>query len=157
MANNKGKAFEQKFKLDFMKSFPEGTIDRIYDVSSGYKTISNIADFIGYNYPNIFYLECKSHLGNTFPLANLTQYDKLKEKVGIKGVRVGVILWFIDHDTVCYVPVNSITKMKEDGKKSVNIKMLQSNEYKIIQIPSEKQRVFLESNYSILASLQDGD
>lgn len=157
MANNKGKAFEQKFKLDFQQTFPEGTIDRIYDVSSGYKTISNIADFIAYNYPNIFYLECKSHLGNTFPLANLTQYDKLKEKVGKKGIRVGVILWFIDHDTVCYVPVSSITKMKEDGKKSVNIKMLSANDYKIVTIPSEKKRVFLDSNYSVLADLSDGE
>lgn len=65
MANNFGKKFEQKMKEDFKKSFPDGTIDRIYDSVSGYKTISNIADFIGYNYPNIFYLECKSHLGRT--------------------------------------------------------------------------------------------
>ena len=157
MANNKGKAFEQKFKQDFQQTFPEGTIDRIYDVSSGYKTISNIADFIAYNYPNMYYLECKSHLGNTFPLANLTQYDKLKEKVGIKGVRVGVILWFIDHDVVCYIPLRSITKMKEDGKKSVNIKMLAEASYRIIEIPSEKKRVFLDSDYTVLASLQDGD
>ena len=157
MANNKGKAFEQKFRLDFQESFPEGTIDRIYDVSSGNKTISNICDFLGYNYPNIFYLECKSHLGNTFPLANLTQYDKLKEKVGIKGVRVGVIIWFIDHDTVVYVPISSITQMKNDEKKSVNIKMLKENIYKIIQIPSEKKRVFLDSDYSVLADLVDGE
>ena len=146
MANNKGKAFEQKFKQDFQQTFPEGTIDRVYDVSSGYKTISNIADFIAYNYPNIFYFECKSHLGNTFPLTNLTQYDKLKEKVGIKGVRVGVVLWFIDHDAVCYVPLKSITQMKEDGKKSINIKMLSDNSYRIIKIPSEKKRVFLDSD-----------
>jgi penicillin-binding protein-related factor A (putative recombinase) len=157
MPNNRGKAFEAKFKTDFQKSFPEGTIDRIYDVTSGHKTVSNICDFLGYNYPNIFYLECKSHLGNTFPLANLTQYDKLKDKVDIKGVRVGVILWMIDHDTVMYVPLSTITKMKEDGKKSVNIKMLADNTYRIIQIPSEKKRVFLDSNYSVLASLNDGE
>ena len=92
MAKNKGKAFEEIFKKNFKESFPDGTIDRIYDTTNGYKTISNISDFIGYNEPNIFYLECKSHLGNTFPLANLTQYDKLKEKVGIPGVRAGVVL-----------------------------------------------------------------
>lgn len=157
MAQNKGKAFELKFKMDFEKSFPEGTIDRIYDTTNGYKTISNICDFLGYNYPNIFYLECKSHLGNTFPLANLTQYDKLVVKVGIKGVRVGVILWFIDHDTICYVPVSSIIKMKEDGKKSVNIKMLDEDTYKILKIPAEKKRVFLDGDYSILMSLVDGE
>jgi hypothetical protein len=51
MANNRGKQFENKFKIDFVKSFPEGTIDRIYDTTNGFKTISNISDFIGYNYP----------------------------------------------------------------------------------------------------------
>ena len=104
MANNRGKQFEQKFFRDFKTSFPGGTIDRIYDTTNGYKTISNISDFIGYVYPNILYLECKSHQGNTFPLINLTQYEKLKSKVGIKGVRAGVILWFIDHDRVCRGP-----------------------------------------------------
>jgi hypothetical protein len=95
MSNNKGKAFEQKFHLDWKKSFPNGTIDRIYDSVSGYKTISNVSDFIGYNYPNIFYLECKSHLKNTWNFSYFTQYDKLKEKVGIPGVRSGVVLWMI--------------------------------------------------------------
>ncbi len=92
MANNKGKAFEAKFKNDFLKSISNSTIDRLYDSTSGYKTISNISDFIGYKEPNIMYLECKSHLGNVWNFANLTQYDKLKEKVGIPGVRVGVVL-----------------------------------------------------------------
>ena len=81
MANNRGKQFEQKFFRDFKTSFPDGTIDRIYDTTNGYKTISNISDFIGYVYPNILYLECKSHQGNTFPLVNLTQYEKLKNEI----------------------------------------------------------------------------
>jgi len=71
---------------------PDSTIDRLYDTTNGFKSISNISDFIGYCYPNVFYLECKSHLGNTFPLANLTQYEKLTCKVGIKGVRAGMVL-----------------------------------------------------------------
>lgn len=157
MANNAGKAFEQKFKQDFKKSFPEGTIDRIYDSTSGYKTISNISDFIGYNYPNIYYLECKSHLGNTWNFSYFTQYDKLKTKVGIKGVRAGVVLWMIDHDKVIYLPVSSVTKMMEDGKKSFNIKMLEDKLYNIIEIPSVKKRVFLDSDYSVLVNLKEGE
>ena len=157
MANNAGKAFEQKFSQDFKKSFPDGTIDRIYYSVSGYKTISNISDFIGYNYPNIYYLECKSHLGNTWNFSYFTQYDKLKTKVGIKGVRAGVVLWMIDHDKVVYLPVSSVTKMMEDGKKSFNIKMLEDKSYNIIEIPSVKKRVFLDSDYSILVNLKEGE
>ena len=157
MALNRGKQFEVKFKQDFLDTVPNSTIDRLYDSVSGYKFISNISDYIGYSYPLIFYLECKSHLGNTFPLSNLTQYDKLISKVGIKGVRTGVIIWFIDHDKVLYVPISTITKLKSDGKKSVNIKYLNDDTYKIIEIPSTKKRVFLDSDYSILLNLEEGE
>lgn len=155
MATSKGKQFELKFKEDFEK-LPDSSVDRIYDSVSGYKSISNISDFICYVYPNIFYTECKSHLGNTFPLTKLTQYEKLKVKVGIKGVRVGVIIWFIDHDKVLYVPINTITKMKADNKKSVNIKTIADEGYDYVEVPSIKKRVFLDSDYSSLLNLPEG-
>ena len=91
MPSNYGKAFERKLKEDFLK-LENSTIDRLYDSMSGYKTISNISDFIGFRAPNIFYIEAKSIRGNTFPLSNLSQYDKLKAKVGIPGVRAGVVI-----------------------------------------------------------------
>ena len=91
MANNLGKAFEARFKSDFSK-IPNSSIDRIYDPGFGMRGISNICDFIGYVKPNIFYLECKSKKGNTFPLINLKQYEKLTVKQNIPGTVVGVIL-----------------------------------------------------------------
>lgn len=154
MGLNRGKQFEKKFANDFLK-VENSSLDRLYDVTSGYKSISQISDFIGYIYPNIFYLECKTHKGNTFPLANLTQYEKLLPKVGIKGVRVGMILWMIEHDVIVYIPISSIKKMKEDGKKSFNIKMLKENTYRIIEIPSVKKRVFLDADYSVLKNLKE--
>lgn len=41
MAVNKGKQWEAKVKEDFSK-LPYSTIDRIYDVTTGHKSISNI-------------------------------------------------------------------------------------------------------------------
>lgn len=155
MAVNKGKAWEAKFKTDFMKSFPDGSIDRLYDPVGGYYGINNICDFIGYEWPNIYYLELKSHKGNTFPFTCLPQYDKLTSKVGIKGVRAGVVLWFIDHDQVIYAPISTITKMKEDGKKSINVKEL--DDYHLIKLPGQKKRVFVECDYRVLKDLDEGD
>lgn len=155
MAVNKGKAWEAKFKTDFMKSFPDGSIDRLYDPVGGYYGINNICDFIGYEWPNIYYLELKSHKGNTFPFTCLPQYDKLTSKVGIKGVRAGVVLWFIDHDQVIYAPISTITKMKEDGKKSINVKEL--DDYHLIKLPGQKKRVFVECDYRLLKDLNEGD
>lgn len=59
----------------------------------------------------------------------------------------------IDHDTVVFLPVETIKQMKADGHRSFNIKMLNDSKYNIIKIPSIKKRVFLESDYSVLQSM----
>lgn len=156
MPTNYGKKWELKVKED-LSLIKDISIDRIYDSVSGYKAVSNISDFIAYVYPNIFYLEVKSIKGNTFPLTNLTQYEKLKGKVGIPGVRAGVILWYVDHSKVMYVPISTITALKNDDKKSVNIKMLNDSTYNIIEIPSETKRVFPTCDYRVLLNLKDGE
>lgn len=153
---NRGKQFEEKFKTDFSK-LPGVSLDRLYDTTSGYYGIRNICDFIGYKYPNIFYLECKSSQGNTWNFSAYSQYEKQLTKAGIYGVRVGVILWMIKHDTVVYLPTRTIQKMKADNKKSFNIKDLDNKDYRIIRIPSVKKRVFMDSDYSVLFNLGEGD
>jgi hypothetical protein len=157
MTMTKGKNFELVLREDWKFSVPDSTIDRIYDSVSGYKTISNVSDFIAYKMPNIFYLEAKTVKGNTFPFQNLTQYDKLSAKVGIPGVRAGVVIWFYEHDRIVYVPISSVTKMKEDGKKSINITTLDTDKYRFIEIPSVKKRVFMASDYSVLTETQEGE
>lgn len=157
MTKTKGKKFEDRLKEDWLDSVPGSTIDRLYDSVSGYKAISNISDFIAYKKPLIFYLEAKSHKGNTFPFTNLTQYDKLVAKVGIGGVRAGVVLWMYEHDRVIYVPIATVTKMKQDGKKSINITKIDNEGYRFIEIPSKKLRVFMKSNYSVLLNTEEGD
>lgn len=154
---NKGKQFEAKFKSDWIASMPESSIDRLYDTTMGYAAISNISDFIGYKYPNIYYLETKSHEGASFPLSNLTQYEKLKAKVGIPGVRTGMVLWLIDKDLVMYVPISTITKLLDAGIKSFNPDKIEKLGYTFYKIPSVKKRVFMDSDYSILTKLQDGE
>lgn len=146
---NYGKQFEQKFAQD-MRSVPGVSIDRIYDVTYGYKSISNVSDFVVYKYPEIFYMEVKSIHGNTFPLTNLTQYEKLKAKMGIKGVRAGVTIWYVDHSRVIYVPIGTIKRMREEGLKSVNIRTIDDTDYEFINIPSVKKRVFMDSDYRVL-------
>lgn len=155
MSINKGKAFEAKFKEDWEKTNPSSFLMRIYDTTNGYMGIKNLCDYVAYNKPNMFLMELKSTQRNTLPFTNITQYDKLKELVGIEGLRLGVIIWFIPHDKVIYVPVKSIIQMVADGKKSVNIKMLEEGIYPMIEIPSVKKRVYLDSDYSILTNLKN--
>ena len=157
MAVNKGKQFEERFKKDWLESFPNSLCIRLPDQMSGYKgSGQNICDYICYNYPNQFFIECKSHKGASIPFDKISQYDKMKDVVGIKGVRAGVVLWLYDKDKVFYIPISTITEMKKDDKKSVGLKAIEEG-YNIIEIPSEKLKTFMKTNYSCLMTLKDGE
>ena len=142
MTVSRAKQFENKFKEDWLK-LPNAFVLRLPDQQSGYRGSStNPCDFICYSYPNLFLLELKSHEGNVFPFSAFRQYDKLKdiESLKIDGVKVGVILWMIDHDKLLYIPIDTFIKLKNDDKKSFNIKYLESKEYFSVEIPSNKPR-----------------
>ena len=151
MATNYGKKFEKVFEQDWLRAFPGSFIMRLPDQQSGYYgTSANPCDYICFVNGTLHLIELKSHNGNTFPLDNLRQFEKLQQYSGIDGVKIGVIIWYRDHDKVVYCPFNSILKMKMDDRKSVNIKYLDTKEYELIEIPSEKKRVFLASDYKCL-------
>ncbi len=156
MALSLGKKFEQKLKEDFLKvggSF----IYRLPDQVTGHKfTSANISDFIAFVKPNIFLIEVKTISGNTFPFSNFSQYEKLLPYKDINGLRVGVVIWFTERDRVIYVPLKTIEKMKQDDKKSINIKTIDTEPYEFISIPSVKKRTFMNSDYSVLCNLPEG-
>lgn len=150
MAQNKGKQFEQRFREDWLTSFPKSFILRLPDQQSGYfGTSKNICDFICFANKKLYLIECKTIKGNTFPISNLTQLDNLVS-FELDDVIVGVVIWFYEKDKVIFVPINEIAQMKKDGLKSVNIKMLDEDNYKIINVPSVKLRTFMKSDYTIL-------
>ena len=152
MSINRGKQWETKLKEDFSK-MAGAYIYRVPDQLGGYKGQTGICDFIGFKFPKIFFIEAKTILGNTFPLTNFTQFDKLMSIPTVEGIHRGVMIWFQDHSAVLYVPVLTIAKMKADGKKSVNIKKIDEEGYEYLRIPSVQKRVFLDSDYSVLMDL----
>lgn len=154
MSTSYGKKFEIKFKEDFCK-LKNSFLLRLPDQVSGWKGSNNICDFIGYINPHIFLLEVKTITGNTFPLANFSQLSKLQQFKDIPGLRRGVVIWYTQRDAVIYVPVTTIEKMIADGKKSVNIRTIESEGYNYVKIPSVKKRVFLDSDYSVLCNLPE--
>ena len=158
MANNKGKVWEDKFRQDWAKSFPNTFIFRLKDQMTGFKeTSGNPCDFLCFNGTQLFLIECKEHKGASIPFTAIPQYEKLLKYKALPGVYPGVILWLSEKDVVLWIGIEEMEKMVQDGKKSIGLKMLADNTYRIIQIPSEKKRVFLDSNYSVLASLNDGE
>ena len=154
MAQNRGKEYESKLKADFLK-IPGSYIYRVPDQMSGFRGASGICDFIGFCYPNIFFMEAKTIIGNTFPLTNFTQMDKLLTIPNYRGIHRGVLIWFQTHQRVIYVPLLTMVKMKDDGKKSVNIRTIDTDGYDYLEIPSVQKRVFMDSDYSVLLSLPE--
>lgn len=148
--DNLGKKFEKKFKEDFSK-IPNSSIDRIYDTLNGYSNITNISDYICYIKPYIAYLELKTHSGASIPLSNITQYDKLILKKGIPGVISGVILWLYEKDAVYFIPIEYIEYLKIIGQKSVGIRHSKD----LVEIPSIKKRIFMDSDYRVIWEWKD--
>ena len=157
MANNRGKEFERRFLDDWKSTIENSMIYRLYDVTMGFKSIANAGDFICYKYPNCFIIDTKSKEGNTLPFSDLRQYDKMLEYKGIKGLHIGFIVWFIDHDKIIWLPVETMEKIKNDDLKSFNINKMKSEDYFFLEIPSKKLRTFMSSDYSKLVEYYNGE
>lgn len=145
-----GKKFETHLKANWASSVPDAFLYRLDDQMSGYQGSSNICDFIGYKYPNIYLIECKEHKKNTFPFSAFRQYDDLAKCTGIKGLHAGVVLWFSDHDLVLWIPIETFIKLKEEDKKSFNVKMVDDPEYECLVLPSRKLIRYMDTDYSAL-------
>ena len=149
MPINLGKKFEQQFKSDILRL--KYFIYRLPDQMTGNKiTSANPCDFFVYCKPYLRLIECKSIHGNTFPLSNFTQYDRMMSYVKGSDATGAVIVWFIDKDAVLYIPIETIAALKKDGKKSININRLDELNGKYIDVISEKKKIFLQSDYSFL-------
>lgn len=148
MAKNYGKEFEKKVKEDFLE-VGDNSIDRLTDSMSRFKAVRNISDFIGYIFPFIYYIECKSTLGNTLNFAKIRQYEDLEKKIGITGVNPGVLIWFIEHGKVVWCDIETIKKMKEQNYKSVNVKKDLDIDG-IYVIPSKTLRIYEKCDFNIM-------
>lgn len=157
MAVNKGKAWEEHFKNNWKKCFPNTFVFRLKDNMNGYKeTSGNPCDFLCFPGENkLFMVECKEHKGASIPFTAIPQYERLLEYKNYPGVFPGVMLWLSEKNMVLWISITEMEKMVKDGKKSIGIKMLEDSLYNIIMIPSEKKRVFLDSDYSILMRLKE--
>lgn len=147
-----GKKFETAFKQSWLKSFPGTFVFRLADQLSGFKeTSGNPCDFLCFPGHNSLYMvECKEHKGLSIPFAAIPQYERLLNYKDIPNVYPGVTIWFSEKDTVVWVSIQEMEKMYTAGEKSIGLRMLDDPAYKIVVIPSEKKRVFMESNYAVL-------
>lgn len=147
MAINRGKKFEEVVRQCFER-VPNTSVIRLPDPTNGYLGIRNISDFIVYNYPNQYFIECKSVHGNTLPFSNITdnQWNGMLEESKKKGVIAGVICWWVDKDVTLFIPIQVLQFMRNMDKKSIRYDDIYNYEGypDIIEIKGQKKRVFFE-------------
>ena len=148
---NRGKGFENVIREAFER-VPNTLVIRLPDPVQGYLGIRNICDFLIYNYPYQYCIECKSVHGNTLPLSNITdnQRDGMLEASKIMGVKAGVICWWVDRGVTKFIPIQTIVELKNLGYKSIGYNMgipdymAAESEYCLIPIQGRLKRVFFE-------------
>ena len=145
MATNRGKQFEDVVRHCF-EQVPNTSVIRLPDPTNGYLGIRNISDFVIYNYPHQYFIECKSVHGNLLPFSNITdnQWNGMLEESKKKGVIAGVICWWVDKDVTKFIPIGLLQKMKDHGGKSIRYDILAGCGYCTTEIKGQKKRVFFE-------------
>ena len=126
---------------------------------NGYKeTSQNPCDFLAMASQKLFMIECKETKENTLNFAKIPQLDRLKDYIGIEDTYQYIIIWYSLKDKVVAVSAEEALRIRDkEGKKSINIKMLEDKSYNIIDIPSTKLRVFMETDYTYFVKKVRGE
>lgn len=141
---SRGKEFEKRIRLAF-EQVSGVSVDRFADPMGGYSGHQNFCDLTVYQKPYKYYFECKERKGNTLNFKNdITerQWEGLIEKAKIRGVLAGVLVWFQDHNYNIFVPIHELSRLREEGYKSLNVKDIIDKRVDYVNIPGKKKRIF---------------
>lgn len=151
MAINRGKIWERCIKESWERTFSSSLILRLPDQQSGYfATSRNASDFIAFKSPYFYLIECKSIKGNTLPLSNLRQYEMLMEYRNIQNIKIGFMVWWYDKGVTAWVPLDSVTQLKKENKKSIHVDYVTKKLYNIIEVPNVIKRVYPKCDLSVI-------
>ena len=148
MNDGLGKKAEQKIKEWLDRPKDGYSFDRIPDQMSGMYGSSNICDFVLFKSPNQYYIESKATYEDRFDFAQITdnQRTKLLEKSQIKHVFGLVIVLFAAYKRAFMLDIQDVQKMIDSGKKSINIKKIESwpVQFPEIRTIENKRKIFLD-------------
>lgn len=141
---NKGKQFENVIRNSF-ESVPDTSVIRLPDPVQGYLGYRNICDFIVYHYPTQYFIECKSVSGDRFPFANITdnQWKGMLQMSKLKGVRAGIICWFINRDVTLFIDIRLLQELRDSDCKSIRYDDYRYNNM-VYKLDGKKKRIFFD-------------
>ena len=151
MTVNKGKIWEKCVEESWGNSSPDSFILRLPDQQNGYfGTSRNVVDYIAFNSPYLYLIECKAIKGNILPLSNFKQYERMLNYRQAVNIKIKFLVWWQDKGITAWVPLDGVTKLKEENKKSVHIDYVKDRLYNIIEIPNVIKRVYSKYDLTVL-------
>lgn len=114
----KGKYFEKLFSVQ--AGMLQGVyVHRIVDQMTYRKGSFNIADFITYKYPTMYFVELKTTAQASLPRANIaeTQLRGMYGASKTKGIKAYIICWFYEKDVCRAFPIDYVWKQFNVHKK----------------------------------------
>lgn len=141
---NKGKQFENVIRTAF-EAVPDTAVIRLPDPVQGYLGYRNICDFIVYHYPTEYFIECKSISSDRFPFANITdnQWKGMLQMSKLKGVRAGIICWFINRDVTLFIDIRRLQELRESNCKGIRYDAHMYNSL-VYKLEGKKKRIFFD-------------
>ena len=150
MADTLGKQAEHKIQqwLDTPES--GYCFDRIPDQLSGLWGSKNICDFTLYKYPYKYYIESKSTYADRFDFSMISDYQlsNMYNKSKIIGVFSIIVVLFATHKRAFLLNIQDIKNLIDCGKKSLNIKKLDSWNIPNVEIPTVQNNRKVLLDYS---------
>ncbi len=144
---NVGKEFESCINECLNRTDLNISFDRLPDPLGGLSGVRNICDFTCYKYPFKYYLECKCTYDNTLNFkSDITadQWEGLTKKSKLYGCLAGFCVWFISYDVTIFVPIQEMQKLRDSGKKSLNINDVDNTKLKYFDIIGKKKRKYFD-------------
>lgn len=133
-----GKQAEAKIEKWLNRPDEGYSFDRIKDQMTGYWGSKNICDFTCFRSPYLWYIESKATWEDRFDFNKITetQHDGLLDKSRIHNVFGVVIVLFVSYKRAFIIDINEIDRLIQSGKKSINIKKIDSWGLKYSEIPT---------------------
>lgn len=150
MSVNRGKDFEKVFR-ECTERVPNVAVLRLNDQMNGFYGSKNPCDFVLYNKPYIYFIECKSVHGNRLPFTNISDYQwqEMTKVAKVDGVVAGVICWYIDRDVTLFIPIETLNALKCNGAKSVSYEIEGDDKFLTFTIQGKKKRIFFDYDMSL--------
>lgn len=136
MNDSLGKDAERKIKEWLDHPDLGYSFDRIPDQMTGFFGSKNICDFICFKSPYFWYIESKATYDARFDFSMITdtQMHGLLEKSSITNVFCVIIILFASYKRTFILEINQIKRLIDSGKKSINIKKIDSWNFKYSEI-----------------------